>query len=179
MTSVWYTSTKKLNPSIGDDWSQYVRKISLPQLREIISLDTTLRPKELWELNDEDWLYNIHMDYLIAYFWDLDYLLKRFASKRSSVNILAVMLEPSSEVQKTFGDERFSFQGYDLIGESVSVLNHCGNFEKAFLPSDISEVGLLNSYDLVRKVQRRLRQEYSDESHTDCTLWAIWKMTSW
>jgi hypothetical protein len=118
------------------------------------------------------------MDFLTSYFWNLDYFLQRVAHKRGEINILAVCLEPSFDVRDIFSDRRFAFQGYDLIGGGMSAINNCGGFEQAFQPSDVSEVGLFSSYSFAREVQQRLRQHYAGESHTDCELWAIWKMIS-
>lgn len=42
-------------------------------------------------------------------------------------------------------DKRFKFYGYDLLEDftSISALTNCGGFDKAFLPKDISEYGLI------------------------------------
>ena len=178
MSGIWFTAANKFDPSLGEEWVKYYDWAKIPQLKEVISLDTTHRPQELWKLIDSDWQYNIHQDYLIAFFWDLEYLLQRFASKRDEVNILAVCLEPSFEVREVFKDSRFEFQGYDLLGEGVSAIHNCGGFDEAFQTSDFSEVGLFSSYNFAREVQKRLRQHYPSEVHADCELWAIWNMTS-
>ena len=74
MSGIWYTATNKFEPSRGDEWVKYYEWAKIPQLQELITLDTTHRAQELWELVDSDWTYNIHKDYLISFFWDLDYL---------------------------------------------------------------------------------------------------------
>src|SRR3990172_4293562 len=99
MSGIWFTATKKFDPSLGTEWVNYVNWAKIPQLKELITLDTTHRAEELRELVDADWDFNIHKDYLVSFFWDLDYLLKRFSSNRDSVNILGVCLEPSFEVR--------------------------------------------------------------------------------
>ena len=179
MSGIWYTATMKFDPSRGAAWVSYYEWAKIPPLRELVTLDTTHRAEELWVLIEPDWTYNIHKDYLIAFFWNLDYLLQRFENKRDNVNILAVCLEPSFEVREIFKDSRFEFQGYDLIGEGdISAINNCGGFDDAFQTSDISEVGLFSTYILAREAQRLLRQHYPSEHHADCELWAIWKMSS-
>ncbi len=179
MSEIWFTATEKFDPSLGEEWVKYYNWAKIPQLKEIVSLDTTHRPQELWELADSDWEYNIHKDFLITFFWDLNYLLKRFGDKRDRVNILAVCLEPSFEAREMFKDPRFEFQGYDLVGKGdVSAISNCGGFDLAFQSSDISEVGLFASYSFAREVQEGLRQQYPDEQHASCELWAIWRMTS-
>jgi hypothetical protein len=179
MSEIWFTATKKFDPSLDEEWAKYYEWANIPQLKAIVSLDITHRPQDLWELVDSDWEYNIHKDFLITFFWDLDYLLKRFAEQRDSINILAVCLEPSSDARELFQDPRFAFQGYDLVGNGdVSAINNCGGFDLAFQTSDISEVGLFDSYELAREVQDRLRQHYPDEPHARCELWAIWRVSS-
>jgi len=179
MSGIWYTATRKFDPSIGEEWIKYRDWAKIPQLKELISLDTTQRSPELWHLIDSDWEYNIHKDGLISFFWDLAYLCQRFENKRAEVNILAVCLEPSFEVRDSFKDRRFAFQGYDLIGEGdISAISNCGGFEQAFQTGDISEVGLFDTYAFARQVQKRLRQHYPTEPHADCEVWAIWKMIS-
>jgi hypothetical protein len=179
MSEIWYTATRKFDPSIGGDWISYFNWANIPQLEEVISLDPTHRPQELCQLVDADWEYNIHKDYLTTYFRDLAYLIERFAGKLDVVNILAVCLEPSSDVLETFKDDRFVFQGYDLVGKGdVSAITNCGGFDKAFQAKDISKVGLFDSYRFAREVQKRLRQHYPFEPHAKCELWTIWKMIS-
>jgi hypothetical protein len=117
MTEIWFTATKKFDPSTGDEWRKYLEWAKIPHLREIISLDSSLRPQELRNLIKSDWEHNIHEDYRIAFFKDLDYLVARFSEKQDSVNILAVCLEPAFDVRETFKDGRFVFQGYDLVGK--------------------------------------------------------------
>ena len=179
MSGIWYTATRKFDPSIGEEWVQYRDWAKIPQLKELISLGTTHRPQELWALIDSDWEYNIHQDFLISFFWDVEYLCQRFAHKRAEVNILAVCLEPSFEMRGSFNDPRFAFQGYDLLGDGdISAISNCGGFEGAFQTRDISEVGLFDTYAFARKVQKRLRHQYPTEPHADCEVWAIWKMIS-
>jgi hypothetical protein len=176
MSGIWYTAITKSDPSFGNEWVKYQNWAKIPQLRERISLDHTLRPKELWDLIDTDWAHNVRHNYLIAFFWDLDYLLKRFENNRDKVNILAVCFEPSFEVKDSFKDRRFEFQGYDLVepGDS-SVISGYVRLDKAFKISDISEVGLFNTYTFAREVQKLLDQHYTQEIQ-HCDLWAIWKM---
>jgi hypothetical protein len=180
MSEIWYTAQKKFDPSLGKEWGKYQDWAKIPQLTELISLDTTYRPQELWDLVPSDWQHNIHQDYRIAFFTNLDYLLERFSNKHDSINILAISLEPTLDVQEIFKDGRFVFMGYDLTGKGdVSAITNCGGFDKAFQNSDISPHGLFTSFSFARKVQKLLVEYYPDEYHAHCELWAIWKMASW
>lgn len=76
-------------------------------------------------------------------------------------------------------DDRFRFYGYDLIDDvRISALTNCGGFDKAFLPQDISEYGLIKEFDKAKQIQSLLVTEYPDDAHAYCSLWAIWKMES-
>jgi hypothetical protein len=179
MSGIWFTVTEKFSPKNGAEWDEYYAWANIPQLKEVISIGANHKAKELWDLIAADWDYNIHMDYLITFFWDLNYLLERFSARLNEVNILAVSLEPSQDVCDVFDDARFSFQGYDLAGTGdFSAITNCGGFDKAFQANDISEIGLFNSYSFARDVQKRLRKYYpNDPDHADTELWAIWKFT--
>src|SRR5512146_947479 len=115
MEDIWYTAMDKFDPSLGDEWIRYVEWAQLPQLTECISLDGTHRPHELTELIPSDWDHNVQRDYCISYFWDVEYVLERFAHRRQQVNILAILFDPPFEVRDLRPHARFTFQGYDLI----------------------------------------------------------------
>jgi hypothetical protein len=137
-----------------------------------------LCPSVIEQLSAEDWQHNAQADCLTEFFTDVDYLLGRLAG-RSAHHVLAAIREPLPQEIQTAPDNRFVFQGYDLIerpGRGISALTNCGGFDLAFKPTDISAVGLFDEYAFARTVQQRLREYYPDESHADCYLWAIWKM---
>lgn len=75
-------------------------------------------------------------------------------------------------------EERFRFYGYDLLEDStrISTLTNCGGFDNAFSPEDISEYGLIQEFDKAKQIQLLLVDEYPDEEHADCTIWAIRRM---
>jgi len=58
----------------------------------------------------------------------------------------------------------------------ISALINCGGFDRAFLPKDISEYGLIKEFGKAKQIQSLLADEYPNEEHADCSLWAIWKM---
>ncbi|MBI9051643.1 MAG: hypothetical protein JEZ00_19625 [Anaerolineaceae bacterium] len=177
---IWYTTTEKFDPSWGTTWDKYIEWIKLSQLVEVISLCSFHHPDELYELIDEDWKYNIHQDYRISYFTDLNYLLKRFSGKQNRTNILAVCLEPEFDVRDSLSDSRFVFQGYDLVGKGdPSAITNCGDFDGAFRKSDVSSLGLFDSFDFAKDVQNHLNTIFPISEHTNTELWAIWKLISW
>ena len=94
------------------------------------------------------------------------------------VNILAVLQNPAAEEVRSFTDRRFEFRGFDLVDVygNISALVNCGGFDKVFAPTELSECGLLTDHAKALRVQMRLREEYPDEHHANCDLWAIWQM---
>ncbi len=178
MHPTWFIALKRFSPYSGPSWGEYLAWAKLPQLEEVVSLDTILCPAVIWELTREDWEYNIQEDFMIQFFRDLDYLLGRLAGVQT-FSVLAAQREPDVVSIASFRDERFAFQGFDLVerpGLGVSALVNCGGFEKAFSPTDLNRVGLLPEYDLARAVQQRLRENYPGERHADCCVWALWRM---
>lgn len=92
--------------------------------------------------------------------------------------LLAILREPEEDCRGIDHPEGFKFYGYDLIEDDtrISALTNCGGFDKAFSASDLSRYGLIEEFRKARDVQLRLLENYPDEAHADCTLWAIWKM---
>jgi hypothetical protein len=179
MAEIWYTASEKFDPAHGAEWAGYFEWAKIPQLRELISLDTMRRTPELNHLNAADWEHNVQQNYLTHFFRDLDYLLERLNHIRGEINILAACQEPEFEMRGVLKDPRFEFAGYDLIGfGDISAITNCGGFDQAFQTADISGVGLFDTFELARQVQDRLRRYYPNEHHADCDVWAIWRMTS-
>lgn len=172
-----FTAVYAFDPSSGDAWAEFVGWSGLTRLREVVSLDIMLCPTFFVELTEEDWNYNVQLDYKSDKFVDAGYLRRRVGNARA--HVLALMEEPSLEDAASFVDPRFVFRGFDLVEDrtGISALVNCGGFDRAFLANSLSDCGLLAEYEEARRVQERLRVEYPDEPHAHCTLWAIWQMT--
>jgi hypothetical protein len=179
LTDIWYVALEAFGPEAGEKWTSYLDWARLPQLRELVSLDDILCPRIIQSLTNEDWEHNVKEDYLTECFTHLEYLRARVAG-RASVNMLAVMREPSLDDVLSFADDRFVFQGYDLVEKpglgGISASSNCGGFELAFEPADVSAVGLFDDYEFARGVQQHLLEHYPDEHHAVCYLWAVWRM---
>jgi hypothetical protein len=174
---VIYSAVKRFDPACGERWRGFIEWSGLTQLREVVSLDGILCPNVIQDLTDEDWQHNVQEDLKITLFHDLDYLVRR-AGEDGPLNILALLQNPTEEEVQSFSDRRFVFRGFDLVElqTGISALVNCGGFDKAFAASDLSECGLLNAHAQALRVQKLLRQEYPDEHHADCDVWAIWQM---
>jgi hypothetical protein len=173
----WYAAVEAFGPKSGDVWDSYVKQSGLKQLIEVITLDGILCNDIIRELTPEDWKHNVSEDYVFFYFRDLDYLLKRLGDY-DGVNILAIVRNPDEECRTQSFDERFVFQGYDLIDVQggISALTNCGGFEKAFDNDELSNIGLFSTLKRAGEVQKLLCKNYPDNPHANCNIWAIWKM---
>jgi len=177
MVKPWFKAVKKFSPQSGESWRKFIDFSGLNQLTELISFDICLCPDAIEELTDEDWKYNVDEDYVCFFFRDLEYLLKRVAS-RSDINILAAVRNPGEDCRDCFEDDRFEFMGYDVVDTcaNISALTDHGGFKKAFRNEELSEVGLTPSFERAYEIQHLLRKLYPKDPHSNCDVWAIWKM---
>lgn len=170
----WFIATEKFDKSAAG-WSKYVAWSKLEQLDEVVSVDPMLCPTVLPELKSDYWSRIVNEDFMLDFFIDADYL--RDAVKNiERKNFLCVFRNPTvhpiSEAPK-----EFEFVGYDLadIEGSTSALTNCGGFPEIFSNSELSEKGLIRSFERAKHVQQELRQRYPEEPHANCHLWAIFR----
>ena len=177
MIDPWYTAVEPFDHTFGEKWTKYIDWSGLTQLKELVSFDGCLCPNIIKELKAEDWKCNIQEDFVIFFFTDLDYLLKR-VDKMKRVNILAAVRNPQSECGNAFSDPMFEFKGYDVVDvcADISALTNCGGFPKAFQNEELSDVGLVPSLERAVEINCSLQEHYPGESHADCDVWELWKM---
>lgn len=175
--SIGYGAVERFGPDSGDTWLNYVACFGVPHLKEVISLDGLLCPNLVKDLTDDDWQQNLVDDGLIFYFHHLDYFLSRF-NVPANYQIVAIVKNPNGS--ETLDDPRFEFIGYDLIeadmGGGISTLTNCGGWDKAFADSDLSEYGLVVSFERATRIKQLLIQYYPDDPHALCDLCAVWRM---
>ncbi len=174
-----FSAVKRFDPACGEAWQKFMEWSGLRQLREVVSLDLILCPTVFHDLTAEDWRHNVQEDFKITLFHALDHVLRRVAGD-DRVNFLALMQNPTEDEACSFNDPRFTFRGFDLVElqTGISALVNCGGFDRAFVPTELSDCGLLADHARALTVQKRLRAEYPDEHHADCDLWAVWQMTT-
>ncbi len=156
-----------------DTTPEYRAWSKLHHVKEIVSFDTCLCPNILNDEDDDPIVYIGN----IRFYSDLSWLLSRVTDKQD-FQILAIVMEPDAKCDTVVINSSFRFYGYDLLEDmqlNVSALTNCGGKDKAFSPSDISEFGLIEDFNRAREIQIKLREEYPEEDHADCTLWAIWR----
>jgi hypothetical protein len=168
--------TERFDPGRGDDWNRYIAWSKLHQLSEVVSLDSILCRYVVGEVLEEDWPHIVNEDFMLDYFTDLDYLLRRCGGVADR-NLLCVFRNPETQPSPPGGPPEFRFEGYDLVDVQggVSALTNCGGFPLAFSNDELSSHGLLPSLERAREVQRALRQHYPREPHADCHVWCVFR----
>jgi hypothetical protein len=177
VTEPLFIATERFDPTDGEAWRKYFEWAKIPSLAEVVSLDCSLCNHLVNEFCDEDWRHIVNADFRLDYFLHLDYLLKRVSDKPRR-NILGLYRNPESHVTTPPAAGDFEFVGYDLIEEQtqISALTNCGGFPKAFYNEELNSSGLIAQFRRASEVQRLLVENYPEESHADCELYAIWRL---
>jgi hypothetical protein len=139
-----------------------------------LCLDPMLCPTVLPEIKGDYWPHIVNEDFMLNFFVDLDFLLQ-VVSGIGKMNLLCVCRNPQTPAAPDESSLKFEFLGYDLVDVEggASALTNCGGFPQAFANSELSSKGLLVSHARALEVQAALRNEYPEEHHADCNVWAI------
>lgn len=177
MNNICYVAVERFDSSNKDSWFKYIEWSKLYQLKELVSIDSSLCPQVFDPETDDDYRYLVSGEDQYTKYSNLEWLLKRTESIIDK-QILAVLYKPDRAYEKLNFDDRFEFCGYDLVEffSGISALSNCGGFNRAFVDSELSNQGLILNFDRAKEVQELLLIEYPNESHADCDIWAIWKM---
>jgi hypothetical protein len=164
-------------PAEGEAWLNYCQWAKIPGLTEVVSLDSSLCPRVIKEIADEDWSHIVNEDFRLDYFYDLDYLLERVA-KVARKNILGVYRNPNRHIDIPPAPGDFTFVGYDLIEEqtTISALTNCGGFPDSFSNDELNLFGLISGFDRATKIRQDLKARHPNEPHAQCELYALWRM---
>ena len=136
-------------------------------IREVISVDGALFPKEEQTLLTEEQAMTIEIE-------DGDQVLRVLSvpGEKASSDIPAIAAQTV---------EGFEFCGFDLADSWVSAILNCGSFtdgdyySKAFDYRELNEFGLISDYQSAIRISRKLREEYPEEEHVYCDVYAIWR----
>ena len=169
--------TERFDLSAGERWDDYIRWARIPNLLEVVSLDSTLCPRIVTEFIDEDWAHIVNADYRLNYFCDLNYLMRR-AGDGPRRNVLGLYRNPESHIEAPPAAGNFAFVGYDLIEEmtQISALTNCGGFPETFSNEELNERGLISSFARAKEIQRLLPANNPQEPHAECELYAVWRL---
>ena len=172
-----FIATEKCDPDDGSGWTKYCEWAKIPQLKEVVSLDGILCPHLVRDFIDEDWQHNVQENYRLNYFYDLNYLLGRISGVKRR-NVLGLYRNPETHISEPPGAGDFKFAGYDLIDEEtqISALTNCGGFPLAFSNDELSCYGLISDYTHACRIRERLINQYPNDPHADCELYAIWRL---
>jgi hypothetical protein len=173
-----FVAKRRFGPSAGERWASYVAWSGLTQLTELVSLDEILCPTVPETLVAADWEHNVHADYQTFYFRSLEYLRQRVATE-TRLDVLGLLQNPSvGDVERVLlpGFEFVGFGLLDVHGD-VSALTNCGGFDEVFAGRELSERGLLIELERAYEIQRGLRALSPLQSHSECHVWAIWRLT--
>ena len=172
-----FIATEKFDPSDGEAWDNYIRWAKISKLTEVVSLDSILCPTVLPNIADEDWQHNVHEDFRLNYFYDLDYLINRTAGVLRK-NILGLYRNPDSHINAAPGPGAFEFTGYDLIEEAthISALTNCEGFPNTFSNDELNQYGLIAEFIRAREIRSLLPEHNPTEPHAKCQIYAIWRL---
>lgn len=176
MVGPLFIVNEKLDPSSGEKWSEYLKFTDNYDLDEVVTLDSTLCPPALKKLKDEYWPHIFNEDFMLDYFKDLNFLLDEIDTLEGR-NLLCVFRNPQEKPEPPPSIYNFRFIGYDLVDihGGVSALTNCGSLPRAFSEDDLSRQGLILSLERAQQVQINLIQEYPDNPHAYCHVWAIFR----
>lgn len=176
----WYTATETYNKDYedGSSWAKYIEFSKLTHLTELVSLDSMLNglivEPDRGENGDWDFIVTDNL-YETGLFNSLDYVIKKIEDKKR-FNLLIVVKEPTEKCEKiTIPD--FEFIGYELLDRdySTSALSNCGGFDETFKPTDLNQLGLIDSFEKAYDIRDRLLKNNPGEHHADCNVFALWR----
>ena len=72
----WFIATQQFTPE-DKSWKKYVEWSGLTQLKELVSLDSSLCPTILPKTRAEYWPYIVNEDFMLNFFLDFDFLIEQ------------------------------------------------------------------------------------------------------
>lgn len=106
---------------------------------------------------------------------------------KAGYQVLRILRMTDEEVDLVASDaagqevEGFEFCGFDLADYWVSAILNCGSFtegdyfSKAFNYRELNQFGLVSDYEAARRIRLKLMDEYPDNEHAYCDVFAIWR----
>lgn len=170
--AIWYAARSACQDVFGSE-----EKFS--HIKEVLSLDgliskslVTIDRKSMTYWNENVTYGNFQTDF----FFSLEYVIENTKGMHP-FNLYAVIHEPNEERTDVLNFE-FDFVGYELLDKPafhISLLTNCWPMFDEIHPKDLNRNGILDNYTIARTVQRSLKQNRPNESHTDCDLFEVWR----
>jgi hypothetical protein len=148
-------------------------------LMRIVTLDSMLCPPVVHVESSDDWQFVAKEEFMLDFFTDLDFVLRRAVGHRPSV-VVAVARDPSAADISGFSHTDFEFAGFDVVDIQFvnSALFNSSHFPGLFDVSELSpESGLITSRERAFEIRDTLRQRHPDRDEARCYVWAIWRYT--
>ena len=138
-TMYYYTAIERFDRDNGERWVGYTRWLGRTDLTRVVTLDSILCPPVVHVESSEDWPFVAQEEFMLDFFTNLDFVLRRVSSHRPSV-VIAVARDPSAADVSDFPHPDFEFAGFDIVDAQFiasALLNGC-NFPEAFDVSELS-----------------------------------------
>ena len=175
----YYTAIERFDPNNGERWVGYTRWLGRTDLKRVVTLDDLLCPAVVHVQSSDDWEFVAKEDFMLDFFTDLGFVLRRVSGHRPSV-VIAVAREPSPADVSGFRAPDFVFAGFDVVDTQclTSALLSSSRFPDVCDVSELSEEsGLIRSRERAFKIRDTLRQRHPDQEKAKCHVWAIWCYT--
>ena len=176
---MFYACNERFDTNDGERWFDYLRWLGRTDIQRLISLDSMLCPTLVRIDGDSDWEFAVCEDFMLDFFTDLDFVLRRAASFPRHM-VLAAARDPSAEDVTAFSHPDFEFAGFDIVDRQccASALLNCGGFPDVFSAAELSPAsGLIQSRERAFEIRDRLHELHPEEPHADCYVWALWQRT--
>jgi hypothetical protein len=175
----YYAAIERFDRNNGQRWVEYIRRMDRTDLMRIVTLDSMLCPPVVHVESSDDWQFVAKEEFMLDFFTDLDFVLRRAVGHRPSV-VVAVARDPSVADISGFSHPDFEFAGFDVVDTQfvTSALFNSSHFPGVFDVSELSsESGLIMSRERAFEIRDTLRQRHPDRDEAKCYVWAIWRYT--
>jgi hypothetical protein len=175
----YYAAIERFDRNNGERWMEYIRYMDRTDLIRIVTLDSILCPPVVHVESSDDWQFVAKEEFMLDFFTDLDFVLRRVVGHRPSV-VVAVARDPSEADVSGFSHADFEFAGFDVVDIQfvTSAIFNNSHFPGIFNVSELSpESGLIMLRERAFEIRDTLRQRYPDRDETKCCVWAIWRYT--
>ena len=174
----YYTAIESFDPENGERWLGFTRWLGRSDFKRIVTLDSALCPTVVHPQSADDWQYVAKEEFMLDFFTDHGFVLRRTHGRRPSV-VIAVKREPSEEDLENFALPHFELAGFDLVDAEFTRSALFNNrFPNVINISRLSsDSGLLRSREWAFRIRESLKRHYPDQADARCFVWAVWCYT--